>query len=130
MTGRREVGHGALAERAIIPVLPSTEDFPYTIRSVSEALSSNGSTSMASVCSASLALMDAGVPISSPVAGIAMGLITGEKGEYVVLTDIQGAEDHIGDMDFKVAGTKDGVTALQMDIKVKGITFELSLIHI
>jgi len=125
MTGRREVGHGALAERAIIPVLPSTEDFPYTIRSVSEALSSNGSTSMASVCSASLALMDAGVPISSPVAGIAMGLITGEKGEYVVLTDIQGAEDHIGDMDFKVAGTKDGVTALQMDIKVKGITFEI-----
>ena len=125
MTGRREVGHGALAERAISPVLPSVEDFPYTIRSVSEALSSNGSTSMASVCSASLALMDAGVPISSPVAGIAMGLITGEDNKYVVLTDIQGAEDHIGDMDFKVAGTKDGVTALQMDIKVKGITFEI-----
>jgi len=125
MTGRREVGHGALAERAIIPVLPSTEDFPYTIRSVSEALSSNGSTSMASVCSSSLALMDAGVPISSPVAGIAMGLITDEKGKFAVLTDIQGAEDHIGDMDFKVAGTKDGVTALQMDIKVKGITFEI-----
>jgi len=125
MTGRREVGHGALAERAISPVLPSVEDFPYTIRSVSEALSSNGSTSMASVCSASLALMDAGVPISAPVAGIAMGLITGENDKYVVLTDIQGAEDHIGDMDFKVAGTKDGVTALQMDIKVKGITFEI-----
>ena len=125
MTGRREVGHGALAERAVIPVLPSTEDFPYTIRSVSEALSSNGSTSMASVCSASLALMDAGVPIKNPVAGIAMGLITGEDDKYVVLTDIQGAEDHIGDMDFKVAGTKDGVTALQMDIKVKGITFEI-----
>ena len=125
MTGRREVGHGALAERAVIPVLPSTEDFPYTIRSVSEALSSNGSTSMASVCSASLALMDAGVPIKNPVAGIDMGLITGEDDKYVVLTDIQGAEDHIGDMDFKVAGTKDGVTALQMDIKVKGITFEI-----
>ena len=125
MTGRREVGHGALAERAVIPVLPSTEDFPYTIRSVSEALSSNGSTSMASVCSASLALMDAGVPIKNPVAGIAMGLITGEDDKYVVLTDIQGAEDHIGYMDFKVAGTKDGVTALQMDIKVKGITFEI-----
>ena len=125
MTGRREVGHGALAERAIIPVLPTIEDFPYTIRSVSEALSSNGSTSMASVCSSSLALMDAGVPISSPVAGIAMGLITDEKGKFAVLTDIQGAEDHIGDMDFKVAGTKDGVTALQMDIKVKGITFEI-----
>ncbi|MBP05265.1 MAG: polyribonucleotide nucleotidyltransferase [Chloroflexi bacterium] len=125
MTGRREVGHGALAERAIIPVLPNTEDFPYTIRSVSEALSSNGSTSMASVCSSSLALMDAGVPISSPVAGIAMGLITDENGKFAVLTDIQGAEDHIGDMDFKVAGTKDGVTALQMDIKVKGITFEI-----
>ena len=125
MTGRREVGHGALAERAVLPVLPNIEDFPYTIRSVSEALSSNGSTSMASVCSASLALMDAGVPIKSRVAGIAMGLITGENDKYVVLTDIQGAEDHIGDMDFKVAGTKEGVTALQMDIKVKGITFEI-----
>ena len=125
MTGRREVGHGALAERAVLPVLPNIEDFPYTIRSVSEALSSNGSTSMASVCSPSLALMDAGVPIKSPVAGIAMGLITGENDKYVVLTDIQGAEDHIGDMDFKVAGTREGVTALQMDIKVKGITFEI-----
>ena len=125
MTGRRELGHGALAERALKPVIPSIEDFPYTIRSVSEALSSNGSTSMASICSSSLALMDAGVPISSPVAGIAMGLITDEKGKFIVLTDIQGAEDHIGDMDFKVAGTKDGVTALQMDIKIKGITFEI-----
>ena len=125
MTGRREVGHGALAERAIIPVLPSLEDFPYTIRSVSEALSSNGSTSMASVCSSSLALMDAGVPISSPVAGIAMGLITDESGKFVVLTDIQGAEDHIGDMDFKVAGTKNGVSGLQMDIKIEGINEEI-----
>ena len=125
MTGRREVGHGALAERAVLPVLPNIEDFPYTIRSVSEALSSNGSTSMASVCSASLALMDAGVPIKSPVAGIAMGLITGENDKYVVLTDIQGAEDHIGEMDFKVAGTREGVTSLLMDIKVKGITFEI-----
>ena len=124
-TGRREVGHGALAERALKPVVPSQADFPYTIRLVSEALSSNGSTSMASVCAGSLAMMDGGVPISSPVAGIAMGLISGEDGDYAVLTDIQGAEDHSGDMDFKVAGTRDGVTALQMDIKVKGITFEI-----
>jgi polyribonucleotide nucleotidyltransferase len=104
-------------------VVPSTEEFPYTIRTVSEALGSNGSTSMASVCAGCLALMDAGVPIKAPVAGIAMGLITGGNGEYAVLTDIQGAEDHSGDMDFKVAGTAEGVTALQMDIKVKGITF-------
>ncbi len=124
-TGRREVGHGVLAERALQAVVPSQEEFPYTIRSVSEALSSNGSTSMASVCSGCLALMDAGVPIKAPVAGIAMGLITGEAGRYSVLTDIQGAEDHAGDMDFKVAGTTEGVTALQMDIKVKGITFEI-----
>ncbi len=124
-TGRREVGHGVLAERALQAVIPSQEEFPYTIRSVSEALASNGSTSMASVCSGCLALMDAGVPIKAPVAGIAMGLITGEDGKYAVLTDIQGAEDHSGDMDFKVAGTSDGVTALQMDIKVKGITFEI-----
>ncbi len=124
-TGRREVGHGMLAERALQAVIPSQEEFPYTIRSVSEALASNGSTSMASVCSGCLALMDAGVPISAPVAGIAMGLITGEGGKYAVLTDIQGAEDHSGDMDFKVAGTTEGVTALQMDIKVKGITFEI-----
>ena len=124
-TGRREIGHGVLAERALQAVIPSKEEFPYTIRSVSEALSSNGSTSMASVCSGSLALMDAGVPIKAAVAGIAMGLITGENGKYAVLTDIQGAEDHSGDMDFKVAGTTEGVTALQMDIKVKGITFEI-----
>jgi polyribonucleotide nucleotidyltransferase len=124
-TGRREIGHGALAERALKPVVPSQEDFPYTIRLVSEALASNGSTSMASVCASSLAMMDGGVPISAPVAGIAMGLITGEDGKYAILTDIQGAEDHSGDMDFKVAGTRDGVTALQMDIKVKGITFEI-----
>ena len=124
-TGRREIGHGALAERALKPVVPSQADFPYTIRLVSEALSSNGSTSMASVCAGSLAMMDGGVPISAPVAGIAMGLITGDGGKYSILTDIQGAEDHSGDMDFKVAGTRDGVTALQMDIKVKGITFEI-----
>jgi polyribonucleotide nucleotidyltransferase len=126
-TGRREVGHGALAERALKPVVPSQTDFPYTIRLVSEALASNGSTSMASVCAGSLAMMDGGVPISAPVAGIAMGLITDEKdiNNYAVLTDIQGAEDHSGDMDFKVAGTREGVTALQMDIKVKGITFEI-----
>jgi polyribonucleotide nucleotidyltransferase len=124
-TGRREIGHGALAERALQAVIPSQEEFPYTIRTVSEALSSNGSTSMGSVCSGCLALMDAGVPIKAPVAGIAMGLITGENGKYAVLTDIQGAEDHSGDMDFKVAGTSDGVTALQMDIKVKGITFDI-----
>ena len=126
-TGRREIGHGALAERALKPVVPSQADFPYTIRLVSEALASNGSTSMASVCASSLAMMDGGVPISASVAGIAMGLITDEKdiNNYAVLTDIQGAEDHSGDMDFKVAGTREGVTALQMDIKVKGITFEI-----
>ena len=124
-TGRREIGHGILAERAVQLMIPSKEEFPYTIRIVSEALSSNGSTSMASVCASTLALMDAGVPIKKPVAGIAMGLITGENGESAILTDIQGAEDHSGDMDFKVAGTPDGVTALQMDIKVKGITFEI-----
>jgi len=124
-TGRREVGHGALAERALKPVVPGEEDFPYTLRVVSEVLASNGSSSMASVCGATLALMDAGVPIKAPVAGIAMGLITGPNGEAAVLTDIQGAEDHCGDMDFKVAGTADGITALQMDIKVKGITFEI-----
>ena len=124
-TGRREIGHGILAERAVQLMIPSKEEFPYTIRIVSGALSSNGSTSMASVCASTLALMDAGVPIKKPVAGIAMGLITGENGESAILTDIQGAEDHSGDMDFKVAGTPDGVTALQMDIKVKGITFEI-----
>ena len=124
-TGRREIGHGALAERALFPVIPSQEDFPYTIRVVSEVVSSNGSTSMASVCAGTMSLMDAGVPISAPVAGIAMGLIINSEGKYSILTDIQGAEDHFGDMDFKVAGTQEGVTALQMDIKVKGITFEI-----
>jgi polyribonucleotide nucleotidyltransferase len=121
--GRREVGHGALAERALLPMIPGKEEFPYTIRVVSEVLSANGSTSMASVCGSTLALMDAGVPIKSPVAGIAMGLIMGEDGQHVVLTDIQGLEDHIGDMDFKVAGSAHGVTALQMDIKTMGITY-------
>jgi polyribonucleotide nucleotidyltransferase len=119
--GRREIGHGALAERALMPVLPSLDDWPYTMRVVSEILSSNGSTSMASVCGSTLALMDAGVPIQQPVAGIAMGLVTRE-GRYAILTDIQGVEDALGDMDFKVAGTRDGITALQMDIKVKGLS--------
>ena len=124
-TGRREVGHGMLAERALSPVVPAEDEFPYSLRLVSEVMASNGSSSMASVCAGSLALMDGGVPISAPVAGIAMGLITGEDGVAKVLTDIQGAEDHAGDMDFKVAGTRDGITALQMDIKVKGITYEI-----
>jgi polyribonucleotide nucleotidyltransferase len=118
---RREVGHGALAERALVPVLPDEKSFPYTMRLVSEVLSSNGSTSMASVCGSTLALMDTGVPIKAPVAGIAMGLIK-EENQYKVLTDIQGLEDHLGDMDFKVAGSEKGITALQMDIKIKGIT--------
>jgi len=117
---RREVGHGALAERALAPMIPSVDKFPYTIRIVSELMSSNGSTSMASVCGSTLSLMDAGVPIKKPVAGIAMGLLV-EDGKHQILTDIQGLEDHTGDMDFKVAGTKDGITAMQMDIKVKGI---------
>jgi polyribonucleotide nucleotidyltransferase len=124
-TGRREVGHGYLAERAILPVLPEEKDFPYTIRVVSEIVASNGSTSMASTCGSCLSLMDAGVPLKSPVSGIAMGLITDDKGNFKVLSDIQGMEDFTGDMDFKVAGTKDGVTALQMDIKVKGLTLEI-----
>lgn len=120
--GRREIGHGALAERALEPVLPSEEEFPYAIRTVSEILSSNGSTSQASVCGSTLALMDAGVPIKAPVAGIAMGLIKDEaKNKVAILSDIQGLEDFLGDMDFKVAGTKDGITAIQMDIKIKGI---------
>ena len=123
--GRREIGHGALAERALSAVLPSQEDFPYTIRVVCEALSSNGSTSMGSVCAGTLSLMDAGVPISAPVAGISVGLVTGEDGNYVTLTDIQGLEDHVGDMDFKVAGTIDGITAIQLDIKVNSISFEV-----
>lgn len=122
--GRREIGHGALAERALIPVLPSQEDFPYTLRVVSEVLSSNGSSSQASVCGSSLALMDAGVPIKAPVAGIAMGLIKDDK-NVAILTDIQGLEDHLGDMDFKVAGTREGITAMQMDIKIKGIDEEI-----
>src|SRR2546421_1161147 len=126
--GRREIGHGALAERAVTAVIPAQDEFPYTIRAVSDVLSSNGSTSMGSVCGTTLALMDAGVPIHAPVAGVAMGLITGEgerEGKWAVLSDIQGIEDALGDMDFKVAGTADGVTALQMDIKVKGITYEI-----
>jgi polyribonucleotide nucleotidyltransferase len=123
--GRREIGHGALAERALEPMIPSKEDFPYTIRMVSEILESNGSSSMASVCVGTLALMDAGVPLKKPVAGIAMGLVADDQGRMEVLTDIQGVEDHLGDMDFKVAGTLDGITALQMDIKVEGITFEV-----
>jgi polyribonucleotide nucleotidyltransferase len=121
---RREIGHGALAERALLPVLPSREEFPYAIRQVSEALGSNGSTSMGSVCASTMSLMAAGVPLKAPVAGIAMGLISGEvdgKTEYVAITDILGAEDAFGDMDFKVAGTKDFVTALQLDTKLDGI---------
>jgi polyribonucleotide nucleotidyltransferase len=121
---RRDIGHGALAERALVPMVPSIEDFPYTIRVVSDTLESNGSSSMASVCGSTLALMDAGVPLKRPVAGIAMGLIK-EGDDYIVLTDIAGVEDHLGDMDFKVAGTDRGITALQMDIKVTGVTFDI-----
>lgn len=122
-TGRREIGHGALAERALEPIIPAKDGFPYTIRVVSEILSSNGSSSMASVCGSVLALMDGGVPIVTPAAGIAMGLMfSAEGGEYKILTDIQGPEDHHGDMDLKVAGTKDGITAIQMDVKIEGIT--------
>jgi polyribonucleotide nucleotidyltransferase len=121
---RRDIGHGALAQRALEAVIPSAEEFPYTIRIVSETLESNGSSSMGSVCGSTLALMDAGVPISEPVSGIAMGLVK-EGDDYVVLTDIQGAEDHLGDMDFKVAGTREGITALQMDIKITGVTREI-----
>jgi len=124
-TGRREIGHGALVERAIAPVLPSEDDFPYTIRLVSEVLSSQGSTSMASTCAATLSLMDAGVPIKAPVAGIAMGLLTGKDKDHVVLTDIVGIEDAYGDMDFKVAGTARGLTALQLDIKLRGIDYDV-----
>jgi polyribonucleotide nucleotidyltransferase len=122
--GRREIGHGALGERALEPIIPSEKDFPYTIRLVSEVLESNGSTSQASICASTLAMMDAGVPIKAPVAGIAMGLV--KSGEhYTVLSDIQGMEDHLGDMDFKVAGTAKGVTALQMDIKIDGLSREI-----
>ncbi len=122
--GRREIGHGALGERALEPVIPSEKDFPYTVRLVSEVLESNGSTSQASICGSTLAMMDAGVPLKAPVAGIAMGLV--KSGEhYTILTDIQGMEDHLGDMDFKVAGTAHGVTALQMDIKIDGLSREI-----
>ena len=121
--GRREIGHGALAENALVPVLPSEEEFPYTIRTVSETFESNGSTSQASICASTMSLMAAGVPIKKPVAGISCGLVTGETDDdYIVLTDIQGLEDFFGDMDFKVAGTKDGITAIQMDIKIHGLT--------
>ena len=125
--GRREIGHGALGERALLQVIPSEDEFPYTIRIVSEILESNGSSSQASICAGTMALMAAGVPIQAPVAGIAMGLISqdDECSKYTILTDIQGLEDHYGDMDFKVAGTKTGITALQMDIKIKGITPEI-----
>jgi polyribonucleotide nucleotidyltransferase len=122
---RRDIGHGALAERSLLAVLPSKDEFPYTMRLVSETLSSNGSSSMASVCGSSLSLMDAGVPLKRPVAGVAMGLITGGDGKWRVLTDIQGIEDHLGDMDFKVAGTSEGITGLQMDIKTTGITYDI-----
>jgi polyribonucleotide nucleotidyltransferase len=121
---RREIGHGALAERALLPVIPAEESFPYALRLVSEVLASNGSSSMASVCGSTLALMDTGVPIKAPVAGVAMGLVM-EGNKYVILTDIQGTEDHLGDMDFKVAGTAEGITALQMDIKISGLSTEI-----
>ena len=124
-TGRREIGHGALAERALMAVLPDEEEFPYAIRIVAEVLGSNGSTSMGSACAATLALMDAGVPIKRPVAGISIGLVTGDNGEFATLTDIQGMEDHFGDMDFKVAGTSEGITAIQLDIKVQNISPEV-----
>ena len=123
--GRREIGHGALAERALVPVIPSKEEFPYTMLLVSEILESNGSSSMASTCGSTLSLMDAGVPIKRPVSGIAMGIIVGNDGKFEVLTDIQGLEDHYGDMDFKAAGTENGITALQMDVKVDGITVQM-----
>jgi len=123
--GRREIGHGALAEKSLLPIIPKKEDFPYAIRVVSEILSSNGSSSMASVCGSSLALMDAGVPIKNPAAGIAMGLMMENENNYKILTDIQGPEDHYGDMDFKVAGTKNGITGVQMDVKIKGITLKI-----
>jgi len=125
--GRRDIGHGALAEKAVKSVIPTTDEFPYTIRVVSEILSSNGSSSMATVCSATLALMDAGVPIKKPVAGIAMGLMSSPDGKYKVLTDIQGPEDHYGDMDFKVAGTKEGINVIQMDVKISGVPLSILL---
>src|SRR3978361_1004832 len=121
---RRDIGHGALAERALAATIPDAETFPYVIRVVSETLESNGSSSMGSVCASSMALQAAGVPVTAPVAGVAMGLIK-EGDDYIVLTDIAGVEDHLGDMDFKVAGTADGITALQMDIKITGVTFDI-----
>ena len=121
---RRDIGHGALAQRALESVVPPLDEFPYTIRLVSETLESNGSSSMGSVCGSTMSLMHAGVPIQAPVSGIAMGLVK-EGDDYVILTDIQGAEDHLGDMDFKVAGTTEGITALQMDIKITGVTQEI-----
>jgi len=124
--GRREIGHGALAEKALVPVIPSEEEFPYAIRTVSEVLESNGSTSQASICASTLSLMAAGVPIKAMVAGISVGLVTGDSDDdYVILTDIQGLEDFFGDMDFKVAGTHKGITAIQMDIKINGLTREI-----
>ncbi|MEK7547054.1 MAG: polyribonucleotide nucleotidyltransferase, partial [Patescibacteria group bacterium] len=123
--GRREIGHGALAEKALRPLIPPQEEFPYTIRVVAETLSSNGSSSMATVCASTLSLMDAGVPLKKPVAGIAMGIVVGGQGNYKILTDIQGPEDFYGGMDFKVAGTKDGVTAVQLDVKIEGLTQEI-----
>ena len=125
--GRREIGHGALAEKALIPVLPSEEDFPYAIRVVSEVLSSNGSTSQGSICGSTLALMDAGVPLKAPVAGISTGLVTSpeDPDKYIMLTDIQGIEDFFGDMDFKVGGTHKGITAIQVDIKIDGLTYDI-----
>ena len=124
--GRREIGHGALGERALLPVIPSEEEFPYAIRLVSDILSSNGSTSQASICGSTLSLMAAGVPIKRPVAGISVGLVTGDNDDdFIEITDIQGVEDFFGDMDFKVAGTSEGITAIQMDMKIKGLTFEM-----
>ena len=123
--GRREIGHGALAERALLPVLPSVDEFPYAIRVVSEVLSSNGSTSQGSICGSTLALMDAGVPIKAPVAGISCGLIQDDDGSFTTFIDIQGVEDFHGEMDFKVAGTKKGITAIQMDLKNDGLTMEI-----
>ena len=124
--GRREIGHGALAERALLPVIPGVEEFPYAIRTVSETFESNGSTSQASICASTMSLMAAGVPIRKPVAGISCGLVTGDSDEdYIVLTDIQGLEDFFGDMDFKVAGTHEGITAIQMDIKIHGLTRQI-----
>lgn len=126
--GRREIGHGALAERALVPVLPNVDDFPYAIRLVSEVMSSNGSTSQGSVCGSTLSLMDAGVPIKAPVAGISCGLIT-EGERWMTMVDIQGLEDFFGDMDFKVAGTKNGITAIQMDLKISGLTADMIRKH-